>query len=120
MLSELSRIADAPLRLAIRVAQTNPPSTFDIDIPANLPGQKPGEDLGSIIANVIKYGLGIAGALAVLFIVVGGIYYITAQGDTERLEKAKKTIRNSIIGAVFILLSLVIVITIDAALTGAK
>ncbi|MFO0702456.1 MAG: pilin [Candidatus Andersenbacteria bacterium] len=66
--------------------------------------------------NIIVYALGIAGGLAVLFIIVGGIYYITAQGDHERLEKAKKTIKNAIIGAVFILLALVIVTTVQSAL----
>jgi len=109
MLSELPQVLAAS---AVKLAQGTP-STIDITIPPGLPS----EDIGVIVTRLITFGLGAAGALAVLFIVVGGIYYIIAQGDHERLEKAKKTIKNAIIGAVFILLSLAIVLTIQAALT---
>lgn len=85
---------------------------FNITIPTELP-QGP---LSEVVTNIIKYALGAAGGLAVLFLVVGGIYYIIAQGDPERVEKAKKTIKYAITGIVFILLSLVIVLTIQAAI----
>lgn len=110
MLSELPQIA---LAASVKLAQGQP-STIDITIPTGLPQ----DDIGVIVTRLIAFGLGAAGGLAVLFIIVGGIFYIIAQGDHERLEKAKKTIKNAIIGAVFILISLAIVLTIQAALTG--
>jgi amino acid transporter len=115
MLSELPQVLAASV---VKLAQGQP-STININIPNSLPGSSSNPaTIGTIVTNLITFGLGVAGALAVLFIIVGGFFYITAQGDTERLEKAKKTIKNAIIGAVFILLSLVIVLTIQAALGG--
>jgi hypothetical protein len=68
------------------------------------------------ILDVIGWGLAVAGAVAVLFLVVGGFLYITAGGDEQRLEKAKSTLKNAIIGTVFILISLVIIVTLNTIL----
>ncbi len=68
------------------------------------------------IITIIFWALGIAGSVAVLFLIVGGFLYITAGGDSDRLDKAKATIKNSIIGIVIILLSLVIVFTLNTIL----
>ena len=74
-------------------------------------------NIGETILSVITIGLGVAGSVAVLFLIVGGFLYITAAGDEQRLEKAKTTLKNAIIGTVFILLALVIVITIQQFLS---
>ncbi|MFO0704674.1 MAG: pilin [Candidatus Andersenbacteria bacterium] len=68
------------------------------------------------IIAVVTWGLGIAGAVAVLYLIVGGFLYITAGGDEGRIEKAKNTIKNAIIGIVVILLALVIVLTLNEVL----
>ncbi|MFH0830929.1 MAG: pilin [Parcubacteria group bacterium] len=68
------------------------------------------------IIAVVTWGLGIAGAVAVLYLIVGGFMYITASGDEGRIEKAKNTIKNAIIGIVVILLALVIVLTLNEVL----
>lgn len=68
------------------------------------------------ILAVVTWGLGIAGAVAVLYLIVGGFLYITAGGDEGRIEKAKNTIKNAIIGIVVILLALVIVLTLNEVL----
>lgn len=69
-----------------------------------------------IVANIINFLLALAGAAAVLFIVWGGIQYISAAGSPDRVESAKKTIYNAVIGTVVIILALVIVNTIKRAL----
>jgi hypothetical protein len=74
------------------------------------------ESIADTILAVITWGLGIAGAVAVLYLIVGGFLYITASGDEGRLEKAKNTLKNAIIGIVVILLSLVIVFTLNEIL----
>lgn len=76
----------------------------------------PAETITQTILVVITWGLGIAGTVAVLFLIVGGFLYITAGGDERRLESAKTTLKNAIIGTVFILISLVIVITLNTIL----
>jgi hypothetical protein len=45
----------------------------------------------------------IAAVVCLLFIVFGGYYYMTSSGNPEKLERAKKTIRNAFIGFVIIL-----------------
>lgn len=74
------------------------------------------EGVRQTIVTIIIWSLGIAGSVAVLFLIVGGFLYITAAGDSDRLDKAKATIKNSIIGIVVILLSLVIVFTLNTIL----
>jgi hypothetical protein len=63
-----------------------------------------------VIANVVRILIGLSGALAVAFIMVGGIYYITSAGDPTRLKRAKEIIIQAITG-------LVVVIAAYAAIT---
>ncbi len=58
-----------------------------------------------LIINVINIMLLFAGMIAVVFIIVGGYFYITSQGNEEQAEKGKTTMVNAIIGIVVIILS---------------
>lgn len=80
-----------------------------------LPGQNTATE---IILRVIQILLAIAGLVAVIFLIVGGFRYITAGGNEETAEAAKKTITNAIIGIVIIILAFVIVRVISNALIG--
>ncbi|MCL4387230.1 MAG: pilin [Patescibacteria group bacterium] len=62
-----------------------------------------------IVNNFINYILGFSSALAVLFIAIGGIQYMTSGGDEKRTAVAKKTLTYAIIGLVLVILALVIV-----------
>ena len=76
---------------------------------ANGCGGAAGSDLSNVIVNIIN---GIVGALAivsVIFIVVGGINYITSAGDAGKLKKAKDTILYAVIGLVIAVLAFAIV-----------
>lgn len=66
-------------------------------------------DIKRIIVNVVNIILGFAGALAVLFIIIGGIRYMTSTGNPDAIEGAKKTLLFSIAGLLIIVLSLVII-----------
>lgn len=77
-----------------------------------------GGTIETTILNVIQWALGIAGAVMVLMLIAGGVMYITAGGDPGHMEKAKSTIKAAIIGLVIILISAIIVITINYAITG--
>lgn len=54
--------------------------------------------LATIINSITEWLLGIAAAIAVLFIIIGGLYYITSGGDEKRIETAKSTITYAILG----------------------
>lgn len=58
---------------------------------------------------IINWLLGIAFGIAVLFLIIGGFWYITSAGNEETAEKGKNTAINAIIGIVIIILSYVIV-----------
>ena len=69
-----------------------------------------------VILRVIEILLAIAGLVAVIFLIVGGFRYITAGGNEETAEGAKKTLVNAIIGVVIVILAFVIVRVISNAL----
>lgn len=69
-----------------------------------------------VIIALIDLILWIAGIIAVLFLIIGGLRYITAHGNEEQAEGAKKTITHAIIGLAIIILSFVIVRVISNAL----
>ena len=60
-----------------------------------------------LLANVSSAAFGIAGAVAVIFIIIGGISYSPAAGEPGKIAKAKDTILYSVIGLVVVLVSFV-------------
>ena len=91
----------------------NPPK------PDGLPGYS--EDrLSSALLTYINIALGIVGLIAVIFLIYGGFRYITSAGNEEVAEGAKKTIQNSIIGLVVIILSYTIITVIINAIARGR
>lgn len=62
-----------------------------------------------IFGNIIFWLLVFAGITAVVFIIFGGIKFITSGGDPKAAEGARKTLTWAIIGLIVILLSFAIV-----------
>lgn len=86
-------------------------------LPVNL-GDTPGlrrqeTSLNQILTTIINWMLGIAFAIAVLFLIIGGFQYITSAGNEEAAEKGKGTVVNALIGIVIIILSFVMVSVIS-------
>ena len=71
-----------------------------------------------LLLFVIKAALGLAGLLAVLFVIIGGYQYISSGANQELAETGKKTLTNAIIGVAIIVLSWVIVNAISVLLQG--
>ena len=57
-------------------------------------------DIWIIVANITRMALFLVGVLAVVFIIIGGIQYITSTGDPDRVAKAKKLLTNAVIGLI--------------------
>jgi hypothetical protein len=55
-------------------------------------------DIPLVLAAVIDDLLRIAGLVAVAFVIVGAVQYITSQGNPEDTAKAQTTIINALIG----------------------
>lgn len=64
---------------------------------------------GKIITHALRWVIGISGAIALIFIVYGGIAYTTSGGDPSKLQKAKNIILYALIGLVIVALSELIV-----------
>ena len=77
-----------------------------ITAPAGLGGPASFGEIISIVTNLL---LGIAGSIAVIFIIVGGIQYATSAGDDGRVQSAKNTILNAVIGLVITVMAYAIV-----------
>ncbi len=70
------------------------------------------QDILDILDEVANWLYVIGFAIALIIIVVGGITYMTASGDEEKVGKAKKTIITGLIGAAIILLAGIILDTV--------
>lgn len=111
--SLLSQAFFIPVTLA-DTPTTNTPSP-NVNINENL---KSPSDLVNIIQQVGGWLLMIAGALAVVFLVIGGIRYITSAGNATQTEGAKKTIIWALVGIIIIALSYFLVVMIPKLLPG--
>jgi len=76
------------------------------------------DTITEVIVRVVSIALALAGLIAILFLIIGGFRYVTAAGNEEAAESAKKTILNSIIGIIVIILAYVILRVIENALLG--
>lgn len=67
------------------------------------------DKLMDTIKNIINVVIGIIGMLAVIMIIMGGISFVTSQGDTAKVAKARNTILYGVVGLVVALLAFAIV-----------
>ena len=75
-------------------------------------------DIIQIVVNLGVFMLGIIGAIALLFFVYGGFFWLTSGGAPERVQKGKSILINSVIGLVIALLAYTSVIFIIRVATG--
>lgn len=73
-----------------------------------------------LVTNVIQWVIGIGGVVALAFIILGGIKYITSSGDINKTQQAKNTILYSLIGLVVVGLSEIIVAFVSDIINGAN
>ncbi len=67
-------------------------------------------DLKQTVVNIISWVLGILALVAVVMIIYGGFIWLTAAGNEEKIEKAKKIIGAAVVGLIVVLLAWAIVI----------
>lgn len=81
----------------------------------------PGGGINQLIGNIVNIALYFIGIIAVIYLIWGGVTYITAGGDAEKAGKGRIAITNAIIGIIIVVASLVIynaVIKIPATSNG--
>jgi predicted small integral membrane protein len=72
-------------------------------------GVTDGETLESDISKVINVAFLVIGLVAAIMIVVGGVNYMTAQGDPSKVTKGKKIMITGLVGLIIALLAFAIV-----------
>ena len=74
----------------------------------NAAGCSTNKKIESVVGNVIKAIIGALGAVAAIFIVYGGVQYMTSSGDASKAKKARDTILYACIGLVIAALAFAI------------
>jgi len=79
-----------------------------------IPGVPEGEiDMSAYLVGMYNFLLSIVGIVAVIMLIIGGMKYITAAGNSATVSDAKDTIWSAIFGLMLALLSWVFVSTIN-------
>lgn len=68
-----------------------------------------GGTIGEIAARIISILLTLAGMVAVIFVIIGGFYWMTARGNETQAANGRKTVINALIGLVIVVMSYLIV-----------
>ncbi|MBQ1298639.1 hypothetical protein IIY24_02275 [Candidatus Saccharibacteria bacterium] len=67
------------------------------------------DKLPGIVINIINAIITVLGIVAVIFIIIGGVQYMTSTGDAPKIKKARDTILYAVIGLAVCVLAFAIV-----------
>lgn len=84
--------------MATPAAAFNPFGACDTNSDTEVCAARDSTDLGGIIENIVSVLLWIIGAVAVISIIIGGIMFATASGDSSRIQIAKNTVLYAAVG----------------------
>lgn len=62
-----------------------------------------GASISVIVGRIIYASLGLLGVIFLVLIVYAGYLYLTAGGEEQKVEEAKKYIKNGVIGLIIVL-----------------
>ncbi|PID32351.1 hypothetical protein CR970_01110 [Candidatus Saccharibacteria bacterium] len=75
-------------------------------------------DVGLVLLAVVEILLRVAGMAAVAFIIYGGMQYLISQGEPDKVNGAKQTIYNALIGLLVAVFATAMVNFIGTRLAG--
>lgn len=84
-------------------------ASAEVKAAAGCSGTGTSAQLPYTVRNILYAIIGVAGLVAVIFVIVGGVSYMTSQGDPGKLQKAKNTILYAVIGLIICALAFAIV-----------
>jgi hypothetical protein len=79
----------------------------------------PTTDIRLVIARIIRIALGLLGIIALILTLYAGFLWMTAGGNEEQIDSAKKVLTNAVIGLAIILSAYAIVSFVISKLIGA-
>lgn len=72
--------------------------------------------IADMIKNFYSYGIGIAGILAAIMLMAGGLVWLTSAGSSDKISQAKNLMSGSIVGLALLFSSWIMLRTINPAL----
>lgn len=75
-------------------------------------------DVWGIALNIVQWIIVTVGYVALAMIIWSGFQYMIAQGEPSKIESAKSSLLNAVIGLVIALSAVIIIQTIQRAITG--
>lgn len=76
------------------------------------------KNVNAAVVNIVNWLLGITSAVAILFLVYGGVVYATSLGDDRKMEEGKQIVTYAILGLFVVLISYSIVLTLNNIIFG--
>ena len=70
-----------------------------------------------LVENFLLWTLGVAGSIALLMLVTGGILYVTSSGDEQKIATAKRMVTWTILGLMIVLASYAIIVVMSDLFT---
>jgi len=95
---------------------TTPGSTSTTLDLTSLPNAGNAVASGNIVQTILSIIFALAGAIAFLYIVIGGFHYVSSQGDPQKVAKAKNTIMYALVGLVVTIMAETIVTVVISKL----
>ena len=89
---------------------------FSADCARNACVNSPAE----MVTSAVQWVIAMAGIVSVIFIVYGGVGYMTSAGDPSKLQKAKQSILYACIGLIIVALAELITAFISGVINDAK
>lgn len=75
---------------------------------------EPNSPIVSLILTILNYAIAIMGSIGVILLIVAGFQMMIAEGDQQKLDEAKETVKYVVIGLIAALLSYIIVIFVQS------
>lgn len=72
----------------------------------------------TIVTRIINYAFFFLGAIALVFVIWGGVQFILSGGDAEKTTKARNTLLYAVIGIIVVVLAWAIVNWASGSFTG--
>ena len=104
----INKLRNAGLAMGVNLSLASTALAQNVNKP-DLPEPTTGASLGEILGDVIEALLLFAGAVAVLFLIIGGFRYVVSSGNPDQVEAAKKTILYAVLGLIIIFIAFVLV-----------
>jgi len=110
----MRKLVSVVVGVATFLSFANP--AFAIAVTGFDPDAVPFNDLGKLLSNILALLFFFAALLAFLFIIIGGIQWITAGGDKIAAQSARDRITAAVIGLIIVVAAFAITLVLSVVL----